>query len=66
MITTADITMCENDMCELASSCKRFMSVQSEIQSYTEFKNFCRAPTFQYFMPMENDKTRIAKQEDTY
>lgn len=66
MIFTSDITLCQNDFCEMASDCKRFMSLASENQSYAEFRSVCRAPTFQYFIPLDDDKTRIAKQEDTY
>ena len=49
--------LCQNDFCEMASSCKRFMSLASENQRCAEFKSLCRAPTFQYLMPMENDET---------
>lgn len=56
MNITTDITLCANDNCEEASDCKRFMSLASDNQSYVEFKSVCRAPTFKYFIPLENNK----------
>lgn len=66
MISTIDITMCVNDFCEMASDCLRFMALPCERQSYSNFRDDCRSPTFKHFIALENDKTRIAKQEDTY
>lgn len=58
MITTSDITMCKNDMCEKASDCYRFMALENERQSYFEFQKICKQPEFKCFLPIGDDKTR--------
>ncbi len=59
-----NLCMCNNDNCEKASDCLRFMGIPSDNQPYAEFKNICKQPDYALFVKIDSEELRKEKKDE--
>lgn len=53
-----DIAKCNHKDCKKSNECYRFLTKSNNYQSYADFKEICRSPTFKWFCPTNNKRIR--------